>query len=132
MSRLRIKRCIQAIAIVGIVLQAGCTRSTVRAPEPAADARAYLDTSLGFEARAADLVARMTLEEKAAQMQNDAPAIERLGVPAYEWWNEALHGVARAGAATVFPQAIGLAATFDVALMHEVATAIQDQPRRHS
>ena len=55
----------------------------------------------------------MTLEEKIAQLQNDAPAIPRLGVPAYEWWNEALHGVARAGAATVFPQAIGLAATFD-------------------
>ena len=56
-----------------------------------------------FEERAADLVSRMTLEEKVAQMQNDAPAIPRLGVPAYEWWNEALHGVARAGAATVFP-----------------------------
>ena len=55
----------------------------------------------------------MTLEEKISQLRNDAPAIPRLGVPAYEWWNEALHGVARAGSATVFPQAIGLAATFD-------------------
>ena len=55
----------------------------------------------------------MTLEEKVHQMQNGAPGIERLGIPAYDWWNEALHGVARAGYATVFPQAIGLAATWD-------------------
>ena len=60
---------------------------------------------------------------------NDAPAIPRLNVPAYEWWNECLHGVARAGAATVFPQAIGLAATFDRTLMREVATAISDEAR---
>ena len=79
----------------------------------------YQDLNRSFEERAADLVSRMTLEEKVAQLQNDAPAIPRLGVPAYEWWNEALHGVARAGAATVFPQAIGLAATFDVPLMTE-------------
>jgi len=89
----------------------------------------YLDTARSFEERAADLVSRMTLEEKAAQMQNSAPAIERLGVPAYDWWNEALHGVARAGGATVFPQAIGLAATFDTALMGEVSTAISDEAR---
>ena len=92
-------------------------------------ARPWLDTGSSFEQRAADLVSRMTLEEKAAQMQNNAPAIPRLGVPAYEWWNEALHGVARAGAATVFPQAIGLAATFDVPLMQEVSTAISDEAR---
>jgi len=95
----------------------------------AADTPAYLNTRLSFEARAADLVSRMTLEEKAAQMQNAAPAIERLGVPAYDWWNEALHGVARAGQATVFPQAIALAATFDLPLMHEVATVISDEAR---
>ncbi|MBC8026060.1 MAG: glycoside hydrolase family 3 C-terminal domain-containing protein [Steroidobacteraceae bacterium] len=89
----------------------------------------YQDLDKTFEARAADLVSRMTLEEKVAQLQNDAPAIPRLGVPAYEWWNEALHGVARAGAATVFPQAIGLAATFDVPLMSRVATAISDEAR---
>ena len=82
-----------------------------------------------FEERATDLVAHMTLDEKISQLRNDAPAIPRLGVPAYEWWNEALHGVARAGAATVFPQAIGLAATFDPRLMHEVATAISDEAR---
>jgi len=74
---------------------------------------AYLDESLSFEERAKDLVSRMTLEEKVSQMLHRAPAIPRLGIPAYNWWNEALHGVARAGVATVFPQAIGLAATFD-------------------
>lgn len=89
----------------------------------------WLDTGRGFEARAADLVSRMTLEEKAAQMQNAAPAIERLGVPAYDWWNEALHGVARAGGATVFPQAIGMAATFDLPLMDAVSAAISDEAR---
>ena len=93
------------------------------------EARPWLDTSLGFEERAAALVSRMTLEEKAAQMQNDAPAIERLGVPQYDWWNEALHGVARAGGATVFPQAIGMAASFDVPLMDQVAAAISDEAR---
>jgi len=95
-----------------------------RAEEPV-----YLDLERSFEERAADLVSRMTLEEKVSQMGNSAAAIPRLGVPAYEWWNEALHGVARAGAATVFPQAIGLAATFDRELMHEIATVISDEAR---
>ena len=90
---------------------------------------AYRDENRSFEARAADLVARMTLEEKIAQLGNNAPAIARLGMPRYEWWNEALHGVARAGAATVFPQAIGLAATFDRELLHEIAVAISDEAR---
>ena len=90
---------------------------------------AYRDLGRSFEARAADLVSRMTLEEKVSQLRNDAAAIPRLDVPAYEWWNEALHGVARAGSATVFPQAIGLAATFDPNLMRDVATAIGDEAR---
>ncbi|MDY6944870.1 MAG: glycoside hydrolase family 3 N-terminal domain-containing protein, partial [Pseudomonadota bacterium] len=90
---------------------------------------AYEDLNQSFEARAADLVSRMTLEEKIAQLGNNAPAIPRLGVPAYEWWNEALHGVARAGGATVFPQAIGLAASFDDEMMLEIATAISDEAR---
>ena len=89
----------------------------------------WLDLERSFEERAAALVAEMTLEEKAAQMQNDSPAIERLGVPAYDWWNEALHGVARAGAATVYPQAIGMAASFDVPLLGQVAEAISDEAR---
>ena len=82
-----------------------------------------------FQERAKALVAQMTLEEKMGQMRYDAPAIDRLGIPAYNWWNECLHGVARAGAATVFPQAIGMAASFDTELMHEVATAISDEAR---
>ena len=94
-----------------------------------ADDPIYRDPARSFEERAADLVARMTLEEKVSQLQNNAPAIPRLGVPAYEWWNEALHGVARAGPATVFPQAIGLAATFDPGLLREEATAISDEAR---
>jgi beta-glucosidase len=95
----------------------------------AASTPVYLNTSRSFEKRAADLVSRMTLEEKVAQMQNAATGIPRLNVPAYDWWNEALHGVARAGQATVFPQAIGLAATFDLPLMGEVATVISDEAR---
>ncbi len=82
-----------------------------------------------FEKRAADLISRMTLEEKVLQMQNSAPAIPRLGIPAYDWWNEALHGVARAGRATVFPQAIGLAATWDTDLMRRVADVISTEAR---
>jgi len=71
----------------------------------------------------------MTLEEKVSQMMNDAPAIDRLGIPAYNWWNECLHGVARAGIATVFPQAIGMAATFDADAMYRTATIISDEAR---
>lgn len=99
------------------------------ASQSQAETAIYKDPSRSFEERAADLVSRMTLEEKVSQMQNDAPAIERLGVPKYEWWNEALHGVARAGEATVFPQAIGLAASFDPKMMLEVATVISDEGR---
>jgi beta-glucosidase len=90
---------------------------------------AYLDPSLSFERRAADLVRRMTLAEKVSQMQDDAPAIERLGVHAYNWWNEGLHGVARSGLATVFPQAIGFAATWNDSLVFRMATAISDEAR---
>jgi beta-glucosidase len=92
-------------------------------------AQPYKDPDLAAEKRAADLVSRMTLEEKVLQMQNSAPAIPRLDVPVYDWWNEALHGVARAGQATVFPQAIGLAATWDTGLMHRIADAISTEAR---
>src|SRR6185312_9323499 len=100
-------------------------------PAQTADSMAlpFQDTSLSFEARAADLVGRLTLDEKVAQMQDRAPAIPRLGIPAYNWWNEALHGVARSGLATVFPQAIGLAATWNDSLMFQVATVISDEAR---
>ena len=78
---------------------------------------------------ARELVSRMTLEEKASQLKYDAPAIPRLGIPAYNWWNEALHGVARAGTATVFPQAIGLAAMFDEEMQQEIADVISTEAR---
>src|SRR5450432_2636520 len=90
---------------------------------------AYKNTSLPFQERAHDLVSRMTLEEKVSQLGHTADAIPRLGVPEYNWWNEGLHGVARAGYATVFPQAIGMATTFDEPLMHQVATAISTEFR---
>lgn len=89
----------------------------------------YQDETLSFEERAADLAAHMTLEEKVYQTLHGAAAIERLGVKAYNYWNEALHGVARAGVATVFPQAIGLAATFDEEFIEKVATVISDEGR---
>ncbi len=79
--------------------------------------------------RAEALVAQMTLEEKASQLKFDAPAIERLGIPEYNWWNEALHGVARAGTATMFPQAIGMAASFDEDLLFAVADCISTEGR---
>ncbi len=79
--------------------------------------------------RAKELVAKMTVEEKASQLRYDSPAIDRLGIPAYNWWNEALHGVARAGTATVFPQAIGLAAAFDEDLMKNIGEIIATEGR---
>jgi beta-glucosidase len=90
---------------------------------------AYLDPTLPIDRRVDDLVSRMTLEEKISQMMNRAAAVERLGVPEYEWWNEALHGVARAGVATVFPQAIGLAATWNPELIREVGDVVSTEAR---
>ncbi len=89
----------------------------------------YLDPRVPVEQRAADLITRMTLEEKVDQLGHTAPAIPRLRVPAYNWWNEGLHGVARAGFATVFPQAIGMAAAFDEPLMYDVADVISTEFR---
>jgi beta-glucosidase len=89
----------------------------------------FLDPELSLDERVQDLVSRLTLAEKAQQMQHAAPAIPRLSVPAYNWWNEGLHGVARAGIATVFPQAIGLAAMWDASRLHQVAVAIADEAR---
>ena len=79
--------------------------------------------------KAEELVSNMTVEEKASQLRYDAPAIKRLGIPAYNWWNEALHGVARAGTATVFPQAIGMAASFDEELIHQMGAVIAEEGR---
>ncbi len=89
----------------------------------------FQDPNLDFETRASDLISRMTLEEKVSQLVYNSPAIERLGIPSYNWWNECLHGVARAGLATVFPQAIGMAATFDTSQMVHMASVISDEAR---
>jgi beta-glucosidase len=89
----------------------------------------FRDPALPTEKRVDDLVGRLTLDEKVSLMIERAAPVERLGIPAFPWWNEALHGVARAGRATVFPQAIGLAATWDEPLMLRVATAISDEAR---
>ena len=89
----------------------------------------YLNPDHPIAERVDDLVARMTLEEKVAQMRYSASAIPRLGVPEYNWWNECLHGVGRAGIATVFPQAIGMAATWDVGLIEQIANVISDEGR---
>jgi beta-glucosidase len=90
---------------------------------------AFRNTDLPPVERAQDLISRMTLAEKVSQMMDEAPAIERLGIPAYNWWNEALHGIARAGTATVFPQAIGMAATWNEDLVLRMANAISDEGR---
>ncbi|MEX2371308.1 MAG: glycoside hydrolase family 3 N-terminal domain-containing protein, partial [Bacteroidales bacterium] len=89
----------------------------------------YLNTKLSIEARVDDLVSRMTLEEKVSQLGYTAEGIERLGIPDYNWWNECLHGVARAGRATVFPQAIGLAATWDRDMIFEMADVTSTEAR---
>ncbi|MGD0614894.1 MAG: glycoside hydrolase family 3 C-terminal domain-containing protein, partial [Verrucomicrobiota bacterium] len=89
----------------------------------------WKDPALPVETRVKDLVRRLSLSEKVSQIRNRAPAIPRLGVPAYDYWNECLHGVARSGAATVFPQAIGMAATWDLSLMHQVADTIATEAR---
>ncbi len=110
---LRISLCI--VAIVGAIVAYPCGANPTKPP--------YLNPSLPAATRAADLVRRMTLEEKASQLVNHSRAIWRLGVPAYDWWSEALHGVAAKGT-TEFPEPIGLAATFDSAGIHEMAEDI--------
>ena len=94
-----------------------------------ADQATYKDPQVPLDQRVNDLVSRMTLEEKISQLGHTADAVPRLGIPEYNWWNEGLHGVARAGNATVFPQAVGLAATFDEPLMHQVADTISTEFR---
>ena len=91
--------------------------------------QAWLDTSLPIDKRVELLMSAMTIEEKISQIRHESDAIPRLGIPFYNWWNECLHGVGRAGKATVFPQAIGLGATFDDALMRDIGTAVSDEAR---
>ena len=101
-------------------------QATATVTEPAFP---FQDPDRPIDERVEDLVSRLTLEEKAGQMLHESPAVPRLGIPEYNWWNEALHGVARAGIATVFPQAIGLAAMWNGRRLHEIAVAISDEAR---
>src|SRR6202167_6114365 len=96
---------------------------------PAQQPPLYQNPAAPMEKRVDDLLSRMTLPEKISQLMNDSAAIPRLNVPAYNWWNECLHGVARAGRATVFPETIGVAATWDTGLVLRMATAISDEAR---
>lgn len=111
------------LCLVAMLLVTSAQANTDKKPLP------YQDLSLSFQERAKDLVGRMTLDEKIPQLINDAPAIPRLGVREYNWWNEGLHGVAALGDATVFPQAIGMAAAWDEPLMHQVAEVISTEFR---
>ncbi|HEX8118164.1 MAG TPA: glycoside hydrolase family 3 C-terminal domain-containing protein, partial [Pyrinomonadaceae bacterium] len=122
----RLRRAFDCVLVFNLCLlfvlpTAGQTQTRQRPP--------YLDPSLPINQRVDDLVSRMTLEEKVSQMMNAAPAIPRLGVPEYDWWNEALHGVAFSGVSTVFPQAVGLGATFDPRLVRSVAEVISTEAR---
>jgi len=116
------------VGVLGLLLPV-CLLNSSRTIGGQTSSPPYKDSSLPIETRVDDLVSRMTLEEKVSQMMNAAPAIPRLDIPAYDWWNESLHGVARAGVATVFPQAIGLAAMWDTDLMHRVADVISTEAR---
>lgn len=111
-----------------LLIRIGLSETVAQENTPS-DSLLYQNVNRTIDDRVNDLVGRMTLDEKVKQLLYDAPAIERLGIPAYNWWNEGLHGVARNGRATVFPQAIGLAATWDPELLHNVATAISDEAR---
>jgi len=111
-----------------VCVPAGMLLATLGIPAQGADFP-FQNPSLSIEQRVADLVGRLTPEEKVSQMTMTAAAIPRLGIPEYTWWNEGLHGIARSGIATVFPQAIGLAATFDTPLMHSIGDTISTEAR---
>ncbi len=107
-----------------LLVATSCREGTVRTRGPvipAAEKVSFMNPKLPIDDRVKDLIGRMTLAEKVSQMSYSSPAVERLGVPAYNWWNECLHGVARAGRATVYPQAIGMATTFDEDLIFQVS-----------
>jgi len=128
-QRLELGRAVRALAAVVLLASSASVATAATPPQDGAAVRAYLDTRLAPELRAKDLVGRMTLEEKALQLGHAAPAIPRLDVPAYNWWNEGLHGVARAGVATVFPQAIGMAASWNAPLMEQVGDVVSTEFR---
>lgn len=126
-----IRRCKPVLSLTTIMSLCMATSVwSLRAQAPATTQGAlYQDSSAPLDARVQDLLHRMTTEEKIGQLVNHAPAIPRLGIPEYDWWNEALHGVARSGVATVFPQTIGLAATWDTPLIHRMADVISTEAR---
>ncbi len=126
-SILRLATAVAALTVASATGAAAWPWTETKAPPPPPPI--YTDPAQPFEKRVDDLISRMTLEEKASQLVNQARPIPRLGVHGYNWWGEALHGVARNGTATVFPQAIALGATFDPALIHEMATAISTEAR---
>ena len=114
--------------ILSLIASVAICMALVTADAQDSQKPAYLNPNLSPEQRAGDLVRRMTLEEKASQLVNQARAIPRLNVPAYDWWSESLHGVAVNGT-TEFPEPIGLAATFDAPRIHEMAVAISNEAR---
>jgi beta-glucosidase len=117
-------------ALSGLVLAATALPLHAQA-KPQSDAKSskFMNTALPIDQRVDDLIGRMTLEEKVSQMRDHAPAIPRLGIPKYDWWNEGLHGVAFAGYATNFPQVIGMAATWDTNLVHRMGETISTEAR---
>lgn len=117
---MKLKKYLAAMAAVAIAMAAGIVE---------ASAQKYKDTSLSNKERAELVLKELTLDEKIAMMMDDSPAVERLGIKRYNWWNEALHGVGRAGFATVFPQAIGMAAAFDEDLHYRIFDCISDEAR---
>lgn len=132
MSRFRFSAmlvCAGALAACAFVTPRLTAQQSSAAENSHVEARPWLNTSLPIDQRVRDLVSQMTLEEKVQQMRDHAPAIPRLGVPKYYWWNEGLHGVAFAGYATNFPQIIGMAATFDAPLVHEMGRTISIEAR---
>jgi beta-glucosidase len=115
-------KCRLLVLIVVLLSEAGLYAQNYSQP-------AYWNTSLSPEKRAADLVQRMTVEEKVSQLVNQSRAIPRLNVPDYDWWSEALHGVANNGGITTFPEPVGLAATFDPDIIHRMAIATSIEAR---
>src|ERR1035441_6066165 len=121
------------VVLLAAMVPVASAQSTAARPvakaSPEHSRQIWIDASQPLDKRVDALVSSMTLEEKAEQMNNHAPAIPRLGVPEYDYWSEGLHGIARSGYATLFPQAIGLAATWDLNLQHQVATVVSTEAR---
>ena len=124
----RLSRLSAALPLLALAA-GGVHAARAQSQAPAKPRFPFEDTSMPVEQRVADLVGRMTLDEKISQMIDEAPAIPRLDIPRYGWWNEGLHGVARSGYATMFPQAIGMAATWDTPLIGRIGTVISTEAR---